>query len=158
MVASLVEADPGLARLADLGCGDGKLQRSLIARAVPVTYAGFDLLPQRRSVRRFDLSADSLDEVFDIVVMLGVTEYLPDFLGTLQRLRPSCRHLLFSHVLRTANPPSAERLAELGWVNHLDDRQLSEVVAAAGYCIRERATTPDGKTRLLACQVAEGEA
>jgi hypothetical protein len=151
MLATLAAAEPGLRRLADIGCGDTKLRRSLAARDIQLAYQGFDLLPQRPDVLPFDLSTDSLSEPFDVVVLLGVTEYLPDLAGTLARLKPSCRHLLLSHVLKSAKSPSPQRLAELGWRQHLTDEQLQDCIASADFRIRDRDFTPDGRTRLLLC-------
>lgn len=152
MIEAARRTDPSIVSLADIGCGDAKLQRTLAARGVPVHYAGYDLLPQNDAIRRFDLAVDTLGEPVDLVVLLGVCEYLADFVGALSRLRTACRHLILSHVLRSPKSPSAARLAELGWVNHFTEAELGQALAAAGYRVGSRRMTPDAKSLIVHCQ------
>lgn len=149
MLSALRDADPSVQRLADIGCGDRKLARALEAAGLTMDYEGYDLLPQHESVQRFDLDSDRLDHPVDAVALLGVTEYLRDFRSALERLRASSRYVLLSHVLRGPRPPTPQRLAELGWVNHLSDGELRSLVADAGFEICQQDMTPDGKTRVL---------
>jgi hypothetical protein len=138
-------------KLADLGCGDMKLRPLLQARALSVDYVGFDLVPQHAHVRRLDLTRDDPPTGFDVTVMLGVGEYLPKLEYVLRRIGASCRWLVFSHVLRTDPPISAARLAQLGWINHLDGPALETLLSAADLRVIERRLTPDRRTVVLSC-------
>jgi hypothetical protein len=151
MVARLLAAHAGTARLADLGCGDTKLRQVLAARGLDIRYEGHDLLPQRDDVARLDLNTDPPPAGIDVAVMLGVGEYLPDLAGVLQRVGSASRWLIFSHVLKRDPPIPPARLAELGWINHLDAAALESRVDAAKLRILERRLTPDRRTLMLAC-------
>lgn len=140
------------ARLADLGCGDTKLAQVLGARGLPVEYQGFDLLPQAPAVQRLDLETEPVPAGFDIVVMLGVGEYLTQLERRLAEAADRCRWLVFSHVLRSKPPLSPERLAHLGWVQHHSAPELVALLKAAGLTLHKRRYTPDRRTLVLACE------
>jgi SAM-dependent methyltransferase len=155
LVSGLVEQHRRRLRLADLGCGDTKLCQLLDARGLDVDYVGFDLMPQHTEVRQLDLARVDPPTGFDITVMLGVGEYLPNLRQILRRIGASSRWLVFSHVLRTDPPISAARLAQLGWINHLGVEALEALVAEAGLRVVERRLTPDGRTLVLSCAAPE---
>jgi hypothetical protein len=148
----LAEFLPPEGSLADIGCGDRKLQQVLAAHGAAWRYAGFDLLPQSDEVTRFDVRHDRLPGSFDAAVLLGVTEYIEDIPAALHRLRGSCQWLFASHVLASPRSPSPARLIELGWVSHLDRKGFNEAVRAGGFEPRREQLTPDGRTLLIAAK------
>lgn len=149
----LASIAPGLGTLslADVGCGDQKLRDSLSAHGLPFVYSGYDLLPQTPDIRRFDVRHDVLPRGHDVVVMLGVIEYLSGLSNAIGRLARRAPHLVLSHVIRNGDTYSKDKLAELGWINHLTTEELENVLARCGYSITARRLTPDGRTVLVAC-------
>lgn len=148
----IAEVLPPTGALADIGCGDRKLQAVLAERGVAVAYAGFDLLPQSPEVAPFDLRQDTLPRSFDAAALLGVTEYLPDIGDVLRRLAPQCGALVVSHVLASERSPSPARLAELGWISHLHREPFLAAVRRGGFAIERERMTPDGRTLLVAAR------
>jgi hypothetical protein len=140
--------------LADVGCGDRKLHRKLAETGLDVAYSGFDLRPQGPEVAAFDVERDDLPGRFDVAALLGVTEYLVDLPGSLARLGRHCDWIVLSHVLRGSQPPSPQRLAELGWHNHLDRAGLVRCMADAGLEPVEERLTPDARTLVVLCTTA----
>jgi hypothetical protein len=141
-------------RIADIGCGDRKLAQALAERGLACVYTGFDLLPQDDLVQAFDIERDVLPQRVDAAVLLGVSEYLGDLQRALARQRGRCDWLLASHVLRTVRSPGPERLAELGWRNHLARDDFVALVERAGYGIVAERVTPDTKTLVVLCTSA----
>ncbi len=115
------------------------------------SYTGYDLLPQSPETRRFDVRSESLPPGHDVVVMLGVIEYLSDLANALQRLSRCVPHLVLSHVIRQGDTYSPDRLRELGWINHLSARELEDLLADCSYAVEARRTAPDGRTMLFRC-------
>lgn len=143
---------PPRASIADIGCGDCKLRSALAASGPGWRYAGFDLLPQSDDVALFDVRRDALPGRFDAAVLLGVTEYLDDITAAIRRLGESCEWLFASHVLASGRSPSPARLAELGWISHLDGAGFTMAVRAAGFDVQGEQITPDGRTLIVAAR------
>jgi hypothetical protein len=152
MIGKLVAAPDGPCDVADIGCGDQKLGAMLARRCLPVTYVGYDLMPQAPNVVRFDLSFDRLQPGRGIVTLLGVIEYLTDLAGALAPLSATCRYLIVSHVLLTEKSPSPQRAAELGWKTHHTRQELEAVICSAGFELLEGRMTPDRRTLVLCCR------
>ena len=150
LLAAMFPAKGAVMSLADVGCGDQKLHGSLHERGLSVIYTGYDLLPQAPEVRRFDVRCDTLPPGHDVVVMLGVIEYLSDVSGAIGRLASSVPFLVLSHVIRQEASYNQAELAELGWINHLSEEELESMLAASGFAISDRRFSPDGRTLLVA--------
>ncbi|MDO1559005.1 methyltransferase domain-containing protein [Brevundimonas sp. 2R-24] len=107
----LLQAVPleGTLRIADVGCGDGKLKIALGALDRPWTWAGFDLLPQDVLVQQFDITTDYLpDQAFDVAVCLGVLEYIEAPAAALERLSARVPLVLFSYSFPHSDEPVPE--------------------------------------------------
>src|SRR5438067_3352851 len=78
----------GSLRVADLGCGNERLQ-PVLRRTLPidVDYQGYDLHPQSPAVEQLDVRGDLPARTFDVAFGLGLLEYLDDVDGFLLRLR-----------------------------------------------------------------------
>ena len=139
------------AALADIGCGDQKLRETMRARGLHFAYRGYDLHPQSADVTVFDVRTEPLPDGHLVAVMLGVVEYLPDLAAVLQRLAQQVPYLVFSYVVREHSQYSRERLAELGWVNHLTTAELEALLRDIGLEAIDRQATADRRTLLLVC-------
>jgi SAM-dependent methyltransferase len=93
-------------RLADVGCGAGKVAHTL-AQQLPAVGAvhGFDVSPQasefwarfqhpRLQFHTADFLAD--DELYDVVTLLDVFEHVPDYMGFLKALSRKAVHVVFN--------------------------------------------------------------
>ncbi len=138
--------------LADVGCGDRKLRTALTTRTLPIDYVGFDLHPQSPDITRFDAAADSLPRPFDIAVMLGVTEYLPDLPSALRRLSDRADQVLLSHVVAERSDYSPTQLDELGWINHLTTTAFEALLADVGLHPIDRVWIDDDRVLLVLCR------
>ncbi len=137
-------------RVADLGCGDGKLRNRLRQLGVACDYQGYDLLPQAADVQLLDLSRQRLPQPVDLAALLGISESLEDLPGVLGRLRADADLLVISHTLGD-RPRATDELQRLGWRNHLSAAHFERLLATAGWALRDRAATADGKTLLWCC-------
>jgi hypothetical protein len=152
LLRSIVSPCDGLLSLADIGCGDQKLRDALRVHGVQCRYQGYDLLPQSLEVHCFDVRRDSLPKIHDIAVMLGVIEYLRNLPEVLMALAPRVPYLIVSHVFRQNGLYTAERLAELGWLHHLSEKELDGILTNSGFSVIERCIAPDTRTLLLSCR------
>jgi 2-polyprenyl-3-methyl-5-hydroxy-6-metoxy-1,4-benzoquinol methylase len=139
----------GEKEIADVGCGDEKLCSMLKMREVDFSYQGFDLQPQSERVLSFDARKDYLPKRFDIVVSLGLLEYL-DIPAYLARVRLFCQHFVCSYVPSDRMPNQKERSA-LGWVNYLTEHEIERLLSSANFTIVDRRLTNDEKTVLWRC-------
>lgn len=142
-------------KVADLGCGDMKLRSVLLEQGTPFDYCAFDLLPQSPDVKQLDLEHDDIPSQYDVVVLLGVIEYLrrPEHvLGRLTRCTP---WLVVSHVVRDAHEYSASEVLARGWMNHLTTSEFDALLKNAGWEPRDIVTTDDGRTRLWLAGVSQ---
>ena len=138
--------------IADIGCGDQKLRVALRARGVTCRYQGYDVLPQDPEVESFDVQRDVLPIGHDLAVLLGVSEYLEDLDGVIGSLARQVPYVIVSHVLRQHDYYSPERLAELGWRNHLSESETHELLGRNGFAVIEARFAPDQRTLVLLCR------
>ena len=143
--------------IADIGCGDQKLRVALRARGVTCRYQGYDVLPQDPEVESFDVQRDVLPIGHDLAVLLGVSEYLEDLDGVIGSLARQVPYVIVSHVLRQHDYYSPERLAELGWRNHLSESETHELLGRNGFAVIEARFAPDQRTLVLLCRSARFE-
>lgn len=119
---------PDNASILEIGVGAGAF-RALVSHRC--RYLGADLAPLDPETLRLDLDRDPLPAgPFDLVVMLGVMEYLraPD--RALRKARASGRSALFSYCCLKAGADRAQivrRRRERRWIN---DWTRDELIAA----------------------------
>jgi SAM-dependent methyltransferase len=138
----------GALRIADFGCGDERLRRVLEHRLPrPHEYQGYDLLPQRETVVELDLSR-SLPEVgFDVVVCLGLLEYIDPLAPFLARLQQRYPAAVVSYALYDAPQPlrKRERRAR-GWRSDYSAAALEREFDDSGFLRRDFCLTNQGRT------------
>lgn len=138
--------------LSDVGCGDRKLEVCLAELDVRVDYRGYDLVPQTDAVRKLDLSTESPEPGSDVIVLLGVVEYLADLAEVLRRLHGVTRWLVVSHVVSAFSDYSAQRLDELGRKHHLSQTDFECLLHEASFEVVKCVRTANGKTLLWRCK------
>lgn len=138
--------------VADVGCGDMKLKRSLDRRGTPCRYDGFDLIPQSNEVKPFDLRRDRLPRSYDVATLLGVIEYIEPLDNALAALAEQSDYVVLSHVIKQDDSYPPAKCRELGWINHLTQDELESKLGRAGLLISESCLDPEGKTLLMLCR------
>ena len=142
--------------LSDIGCGDRKLEGCLTELDVRADYRGYDLVPQSNAVRKLDLSTESPEPGSDVIVLLGVVEYLADISEVLRRLHGVTRWLVVSHVVSDFSDYSAQRLDELGWRQHLSQKNFERLLHETSFTVDKCVRTTNGKTLLWRCKAVAG--
>ena len=112
-------------RVLEIGVGKGAFKALVKGRC---TYTGADLNPLDRESLRLDLETDPLPYgPFDVIVLLGVLEYLHKLDRVTDMLRDAAPSLLISYCCVPGEAASTQvRNARLerGWVNHLTAAQV----------------------------------
>jgi hypothetical protein len=125
---------PDGARVLEIGVGKGAFRALIEARC---SYLGADLNPIDARTLPLDLDADPLPAgPFDMVVLLGVIEYLHAVPKVAEKLRAAAPRLLVSYCCVPQDPPSPavlEARRGLGWVNDLDVAALRAAFAVAPF-------------------------
>ncbi len=137
--------------VADVGCGDRKLRDELHARGLAFDYTGYDVQPQAPDVVPFDATTGELPRDHDVATLLGVIEYLPDLDGALARLAARVPLVVLSHVVRERSDHAADRVAELGWRNHLTTAELDALLGRLALPVLDRCWTTNGRTTIVCC-------
>jgi SAM-dependent methyltransferase len=139
-------------RLLDIGCGDEKVAEELRRRQVAVDYIGYDLHPQSAFVRPLDLNQDEIRDRGDVAIVLGVIEYIRDPLLALSRLNAAAPALVVSHAARDLGRPVSFDPSSLNWCFCVDQATFETLLTSAGYAVKDKRVTPDGKTAVWLCQ------
>lgn len=112
---------PEGARILEIGVGKGSFRDMVAPRCT--SFLGADLNPLDAETLRLNLESDPLPEgPFDLIVLLGVLEYIHDFDAVAGRLRDSGADLLLTYCAAPGAAADAEVVAlrrERGWVNDL---------------------------------------
>jgi hypothetical protein len=114
-------------RIMDIGCGDMKLDteiRSRLLNRQNYEYLGLDLIPQHTAVRQIDVVRDDLPRM-DIAVALGIGEYI-DLDTLFEKVRNRSNYFVLSHVISDDGSYPPPRVKQLGWVNHLSSKAITE--------------------------------
>lgn len=138
--------------VADIGCGDQKLREALRRKGLACRYKGYDILPQTEDVVRMDVESEALPDTYDVVVMLGVVEYLKNVEQVFASLALQAPWLLLSHVIRQGDYYSEARRAELGWRNHLTKEMITHMLEHHGLAVVRNEMTSDNRTLLMLCR------
>lgn len=137
--------------IADVGCGDGKLEASIGANLSPFEYQGYDLHPQAERFAPLDIKSDQLPREYDVIALLGVLEYIQDIQPILADLATKCRYFVVSH---TCNPigVSAEEIKRRNWITLLSKEKFEDELDRAGFILLDDAMTKNGKTIVWLCR------
>lgn len=155
---------PAGARVLDLGCGRMALRRFLPESC---SYQGCDLVARDGATIVCDFNAGAFPEPAaagaDVIVMLGVLEYIAEADAFFAQLQRSHRDIVLSYCA-TDLDPECDRAA-LGWINHFSLLDLATLFDRFGYRIARservddvqilmRLTPADRVMPLAPCSVA----
>jgi hypothetical protein len=122
---------PAGVRVLDLGCGAMALERHL---PVGCTYVPADLVARDARTLECELNAARYPEGdWDVIVLLGVLEYVFEPLALLRWLRAQDAPALLSYC-PTELTGAADRAA-LGWVNDFSTAALTALIGQAGLAV-----------------------
>lgn len=140
--------DPiGPVRVADVGCGDRKLERALTRELGDrLVYKGFDILPQSPEVEQLDLAKRPVPGRHTVVALLGVGEYIDDIPALLTRVAQSARFVCFSYTVADSGLYDEAKVAARGWKHHYSTVRLEAFARDLGFLRRSSAAVDGGKT------------
>lgn len=123
------ELIPRGARVLDVGCGAMALERFLPEHCA---YLPADLVARDARTLVCDLNAGAFPPTCDsdVIVALGVLEYIDDAAAVLNWLHASGKPVVFSYNL--AGEAGTERRAN-GWVNDYTRAELANLIRSAGF-------------------------
>lgn len=136
--------------IADLGCGNRRLEAVLRARlGRSHEYRGYDLHPQSSITHHVDLERELPPGPVDAAFLLGVVEYLLDVPALLSRLRAFAPVAVLSYVV-SDSPVVLSRIERdrLGWRSHYSSEEMVNLLHHAGYEREHHVTVNDGQTML----------
>jgi hypothetical protein len=141
-------ADGGRVIIADLGCGNRRLE-AILAAGVPFRheYRGYDLHPQSRRTVGIDLQRELPPGPVDVACLLGVLEYMADVPAFLSRLFAFAPIAVVSYTIFDCPAPlsPAERRTR-GWLSDYTRDQFEALLNATGYAVDDRATVSGDRT------------
>lgn len=122
------------ARVLEVGAGAGALRDQIAGRC---NWTGTDLQPVLAGVRPLNLESDPLPEGdWDVIVMLGVLEYIHDTAGVMAKLFGGAGRLVMTYCLPRSDMHTDELMRirrARGWVNALTQAGLLAHAASAGF-------------------------
>jgi len=126
---------PAFARVLDIGCGAMDIERALPDGCA---YQPCDLVRRDDRTIVCDLNRGEFPTGVqaDVVVLLGVLEYVTEPLDLLRKVRSLGCPLVCSYSI-TDRRPQLDRPAQ-GWINNLDFRALNELMRQAGFRLQCR--------------------
>ena len=125
---------PG-ARVADIGCGAMVLEPHLPQGA---HYIPIDCVRRDSRTVVVDLNREPMPSLgLDVIVGLGVLEYLDDVPGFLQQVRCEA---IFTYAPLEKNP--RHRRASSGWFNSYTERDMDILFERAGFDIKQKTICP----------------
>jgi len=140
-------------KIADLGCGDKKLEEILKKKlARNFHYRGYDLIPQHDDVTKIDLSSEAPSEHFDVCFCLGVIEYIKDLGAFFRRIASCCDNLILSYKISDSQAYPPGKVKKMGWQHHYSRKEIEALLFAAGFRSKLFVTIREGKTGLWLCE------
>lgn len=111
--------------VADWGCG-----RQTVRRLLPPewSYLPYDRIQRSADTRLHDFNVGLPAESADVVLCLGLLEYVDDFWSVLGGALDRSRYCLFSHV----GPSSAEKQRRNGWRWNVEFDEIETFLASRG--------------------------
>lgn len=126
---------PNGARVFEIGAGVGTF-RGLVADRCH--YTGADLQPIDERTLVLDIEKDPIPSgPWDVIVMLGVLEYLHDPKAVLIKIGDAARSIVLSYCIPRDSNPLPQRRAR-GWMNALSEQDLINAMVAEGLSLRAR--------------------
>jgi hypothetical protein len=140
-------------RIADIGCGNQRLRGGLETEfgKTGIVYQGFDIQPQAGDVVAFDVRHAAPPGEWDVLVTLGVLEYIEDQATTLQRLAAAGPWFVVSHVVADGRPAAGIDQERYGWTRLPWASELSQDLVRAGFSIGGHQLLDGGRTGLWVC-------
>ena len=136
LVAPLI---PDGAHVLEIGVGTGSLKKLIQHRCV---FVGADLEPIDSDTRSLDLDSEPLPhDRYDIIVMLGVFEYLHRPQDAMVKIASATDHVVLSYCCASESFPGvAEIRGQRGWVNHFSENEFIRMFAMLGFGFISRMT------------------
>lgn len=123
------------ARVLEIGTGSGAFRQLVSDRC---HYTGADLQPIDRQTLALNLENDPIPlGPWDMIVLLGVLEYLYDPLGALTKIGAEAKSVLFSYCV-PCGPDALPQRRERGWTNALSEDELMAAMNAMGFTVSAR--------------------
>jgi hypothetical protein len=123
------------ARVLEIGTGKGVFRQLVAGRC---RYTGADLQPLDEKTLVLDIENDSIPPgPWDVIVLLGVLEYLYDPLSALAKIGAAAQKVVFSYCLPTGPNLQLRRRAR-GWVNALSEENLASAMSVIGLSLKTR--------------------
>jgi hypothetical protein len=149
-------------RIADFGCGDERLRRTLESDfAGRVDYVGFDLLPQTDSVVPIDLRRELPRRPFDVIFCLGLLEYVDDPRAFLQRVRaqyPDALVVVSYAIYDSPRPLRRRERRARGWLTDYTRAGFARELDGCGFACLDETTVNEGRTGLWLLRSSAGGA
>ncbi len=140
---------PGHAwRVAEFGCGNQRLRLTLQSGTPALEYVGYDIQPQTPDTVSIDLNRELPDVRFDVVLALGLPEYLDDPARFLVWVGSHSRAAILSYTVADRGHYTPEQVCARGWKHHWDSRTLERLASAAGLRVEASREIDDGRTRI----------
>jgi Capsular polysaccharide synthesis protein/Methyltransferase domain/Polysaccharide pyruvyl transferase len=122
-------------RVLEIGTGTGTFRQLVADRC---HYTGADLQPLDEKTLAVDIENDPIPPgPWDVIVLLGVLEYLYDPLSALRKVGAVAQSIVFSYCVPHGPDPQPRRRAR-GWTNALSEQDLTNAMAAAGLLLKVR--------------------
>jgi len=135
--------------IADFGAGNERL-RPLLAGELdtPHEYLPYDIDPQLPTTVQLDVTRELPRRDFDVVICLGLLEYLDSVQSFAASLHAHCHLALVSYVARDNPADIGDDLRrDLGWVSHMADEDLEAAFATAGFSLLATAESDERATK-----------
>jgi SAM-dependent methyltransferase len=149
-------------RVADFGCGDERLRRTLESDfAGRVDYVGFDLLPETESVVPIDLRRELPRRPFDVIFCLGLLEYVDDPPTFLQRVRtqyPEALVVVSYAIYDSPRPLRRRERRARGWLTDYTRARFGRELHGCGFASLDETSVNEGRTGLWLLRSSTGGA
>ena len=91
-------------KVAEVGCGSGKILAELSAHYKDARFKGYEISPEAISIAKqftsdkielYEQELPSANDTADLLLLIDVLEHVPDYYGLLENLKPTARHFIF---------------------------------------------------------------
>ena len=120
-------------KIADLGCGDRKIEYYLQKANFNFEYTGYDIMPQRDDIRAINLNEELPNQSFDVIFCLGVLEYINNIDIFLGGVREIAEYLVLSYTVADSGRYKKEELQKYGWQHHYRINEIDHICEKNGF-------------------------